>query len=369
MKITSRLLAGTAVVCLGLLFFFPLWKITLEAPQYPGGISLYIWINQISGQEPSTLQNINILNHYIGMQAIVPESIPELRYFPVIVAGLMLAGAVVTALNRRGWYLGWFVLLLLLSAAGIYDFYRWEYNYGHQLSPQAPIKVPGMSYQPPLLGSKELLNFTATSLPAAGGLLLGLGLVLAFLAFLRSGAVKRGRVKRDAVKQEAVKRGIDKRGAARRSAARQALAAAGTASFLLCLQSCTVKPAPFHYGRDACSHCRMTIVDERYAAQLVTRTGKAYKFDAIECMIRFRQGRGADAEDFKLELVSGYNPPHPLLNAAGAWYVRSAELPSPMGMNLSAVGSMEEADKLRQQYGGERYDFQELQDQFGQWTK
>ena len=59
--------------------------------------------------------------------------------------------------------------LLLTGIIGLYDFYQWGYDYGHNLDPTAPIKVPGMSYQPPLIGTKKLLNFTAYSGPDTGG--------------------------------------------------------------------------------------------------------------------------------------------------------------------------------------------------------
>jgi copper chaperone NosL len=69
---------------------------------------------------------------------------------------------------------------ILVGIAGLYDFWRWEYNHGHNLSPDAPIKVPGMSYQPPLLGCKELLNITACSWPHIGGILLFIVLGILF---------------------------------------------------------------------------------------------------------------------------------------------------------------------------------------------
>jgi len=79
-----------AAVFLLLIFVFPLWKITLLAPQYPEGLGMFIWINKIVGEGPSTLQNINIMNHYIGMKAIEPDAIPEFSFMPYIV--LALAG-------------------------------------------------------------------------------------------------------------------------------------------------------------------------------------------------------------------------------------------------------------------------------------
>ena len=182
----SRIAAFLAVLGILSLFFFPLWQITLEAPQYPGGINIYILINQITGDSPATLQNINILNHYVGMKFIEPDSIPELKYFPYVIAFLALFGVFAVWRNNRYIYLAWFVIFLLLAVLGLYDFYLWEFDYGHNLNPNAPIKVPGQSYQPPLIGNKMLLNFKASSWPHVGGILMGISLVLSFLAFIFS---------------------------------------------------------------------------------------------------------------------------------------------------------------------------------------
>ncbi|MDH5608311.1 MAG: hypothetical protein OEY56_02425, partial [Cyclobacteriaceae bacterium] len=83
------------------LFWLPLWRITLDAPQYPDGVSMYIYINKIGGSTPGTLQNINILNHYIGMKYIEPDSIPELTYFPYIIIGMSFLGLLFGLLNKR----------------------------------------------------------------------------------------------------------------------------------------------------------------------------------------------------------------------------------------------------------------------------
>ncbi len=78
------ILAGLLLLTL---FVWPIWRITLVAPQYPHGVHMHIYINKIGGSEPGTLQNINILNHYIGMKPIEPDSIPELKILPVVVLG------------------------------------------------------------------------------------------------------------------------------------------------------------------------------------------------------------------------------------------------------------------------------------------
>jgi copper chaperone NosL len=183
MKNLPRILMLLAAFLLIFLFFFPIWKITLVAPQYPGGISMYIWINKITGDTPGTLQNINILNHYVGMQNIEPDSIPELKFFQYIIAAMGFIALILAYINKKYLFLAWAVLFVLLGIAGIYDFYLWEYDYGHNLSPTAPIKVPGMAYQPPLFGKKMLLNFEASSYPNWGSLFFGLSVLSGFAAF------------------------------------------------------------------------------------------------------------------------------------------------------------------------------------------
>lgn len=175
-----------AALSLGTLFFFPMWKIYLEAPQYPEGLELHIWINKLGGSSESVLQNFNILNHYIGMEPINPDSFAELKYMPYIVIFFMVTGVIVGLLGKRKLVLYWVILLAIAGAVGIADFYLWLHKYGTNLSPNAPIKVPGMTYIPPLIGPKELLNFNALSLPAWGSLGVFLALVIGGLVYLLS---------------------------------------------------------------------------------------------------------------------------------------------------------------------------------------
>ncbi|MDX1638624.1 MAG: hypothetical protein R3281_11690 [Balneolaceae bacterium] len=187
MKTENRILMAIAALLLVGLFLFPIWSITLEAPQYPEGIGLNISINNIEGKSPQDLQNINGLNHYIGMKPIQPDSIPELKLMPPIIGFLIVAGLAVAYIGRRKWILAWLVLFLALAVAGLVDFYLWEYDYGHDLDPNAAIKVPGMTYQPPLIGSKKLLNFNAISLPHIGFYFALVSMVLAGIVWWRSG--------------------------------------------------------------------------------------------------------------------------------------------------------------------------------------
>ena len=184
MRFLSRALVALAVLLIGVAYVRPLWHIALEAPQYPEGLGMYIWADKITGEKPQDLNSINGLNHYIGMKEIVPESIPELRLMPYLLAGLAALGVLVALTGSRKLLLAWVVLFALLAVAGLADFWKWGYEYGHELDPTAAIKVPGMAYQPPVIGSKQLLNFRATSWPALGGLALMASVVLGVAASL-----------------------------------------------------------------------------------------------------------------------------------------------------------------------------------------
>ena len=181
---TSRLVVALASLLLLALYLAPLWRIELVAPQYPEGLGLRIWVNQITGIKPNDLNSINGLNHYIGMRAIEPASFPELRLMPRLVAAAVVLGLLVALAGRRGLLYAWAGLFTLGAAVGLGDFWKWGYDYGHRLDPHAAIKVPGMSYQPPIIGSKQLLNFHATSWPDVGG-----WIAIAALAFVLGAAV------------------------------------------------------------------------------------------------------------------------------------------------------------------------------------
>lgn len=185
MSRSARVLLAAASISLALVYVLPLWHVGLQAPQYPEGLGLYIGINRVIGERPQDLNSINNLNHYIGMKRIVPESIPELRYMPMLVAGLIGVGLLAAATGRRFMLYTWVGLFAVGALAGLADFYRWGYDYGHHLDPEAIIKIPGMSYQPPLIGGKQLLNFHATSWPASGGWILVLSLVVGAWLALR----------------------------------------------------------------------------------------------------------------------------------------------------------------------------------------
>ncbi|MCK0131525.1 nitrous oxide reductase accessory protein NosL [Flavobacteriaceae bacterium F08102] len=111
----------------------------------------------------------------------------------------------------------------------------------------------------------------------------------------------------------------------------------------LLFASCTVKPTPIVYGKDACHYCTMTIVDQQFAAEIVTKKGKAFKYDAIECMVN--DLKNTDQHTVALFLVTDYLNPKTLIDARKATYLISPEIKSPMGANLSAFSSKESMHK------------------------
>jgi len=165
LKPISRTLVAIAALLMISAYFVPLWQILMWAPQYPEGLEMDIWINNITGD----VKIISALNHYIGMKHIEVEMFPEFTYM-IYIVGFLIAFGLITALVNKRFILWAFVILLTVTGlAALVDFWLWGYDYGHNLDPTAAIVVPGMSYQPPLIGTKQLLNFTAFSGPDIGG--------------------------------------------------------------------------------------------------------------------------------------------------------------------------------------------------------
>ena len=159
----SRVLLALASALLLFALTVPLWRIQLFAPQYPEGLGMDIHASTLRGATEHDLGNINKLNHYIGMKAIDPAAIPELRVMPWLIVGLALFAAIAALVGSPRFTVAWLASFAALGVLGLWDFWKWEYSYGHDLDTvHAIIKVPGMSYQPPLMGSKQLLNFTST---------------------------------------------------------------------------------------------------------------------------------------------------------------------------------------------------------------
>lgn len=127
---------------------------------------------------------------------------------------------------------------------------------------------------------------------------------------------------------------------------------------LLVASSCSTGPKPINYGEDACQFCRMTIVDNQHAAQLVTEKGKNYKYDAIECMIN--DLNKWERPLVKFHLVADYANPGILTDALTASYLISESIPSPMGEYLSAFANESIRNETQQSAGGDMLNWEQL---------
>jgi hypothetical protein len=193
MKTASITMIMGSALLLGL-FVFPLWSISLEAPQYPSGIGMYIHLDGLEGHEKHDIQNIDGLNHYIGMRKLPKQDeMWEFSVFPKVIAAMSFLGILIGLLGlfkkvSYKWFLGWLILMTVLGIMGIFDFNAWMTDYGTNLDPKAIMKMTDadgnpLSYKPPLFGSKDILNFTAHSYPALGAILMGIGMFLTFIAY------------------------------------------------------------------------------------------------------------------------------------------------------------------------------------------
>jgi copper chaperone NosL len=305
---TTRLLLVAAAVAMVVATFLPLWEVRLIAPQYPEGLGLRILSHTVRGLGPNDLNSINMLNHYIGMKPIVPESIPELRFMPWLIVALAGGLLAIAWRGSRRLLLAWLAVVVVAGVVGLWDFWRWEYDYGHNLDLEtAVIIVPGMSYQPPIIGSKQLLNFVATAWPGAGAILLGLAWLTAAGAWWVTGR--------------------------RQRLARPVLAVV-TAGMLLTTTSCgpTIPAIALHI--DECHFCRMIISDDRFAAAATTAAGRTVRFDSVECLAEWALAE--DAPPRRLWVTDAAQP-GTLMTVGEARFHRDAAVGSPMGRGWVAA--------------------------------
>ena len=324
-----------------IVFFIPVWQVTLSAPQYPDPIGMNIWIYKITDMNPNDLKNINLMNHYIGMDPI-PEFIPEFKYFPYILSFVIFIGLVFSFIKKHTLYIFWFLIISCLGLLGMYDFWLWEYDYGHNLDPNAAIKFfdelgNPMNYQPPLIGSKMVLNFNATSMPLFGGYLIFLSTFLSLFAFFLG--------------EKESKLGYSSK--IKSSKFNYAL------TFLIIfLSSCESKPRDIKYGYDECVFCKMRVMDKQHAAEIVTVKGKVLIFDSIECMLK--SIKEIDENEINFVLTNVYEEPSILHNAFESTYIISVDILSPMGMNLTAFKSEDSAVNFVNNNSGEVYNWKEI---------
>jgi copper chaperone NosL len=128
--------------------------------------------------------------------------------------------------------------------------------------------------------------------------------------------------------------------------------------------SCSHDPEPINFNTDQCIHCKMTIEDSRFGAEIVSKKGKIFKFDATECMIKYiNKGMIQEDEIEKMYVIDFYHPSK-LIDATSATYLISPNLPSPMGANLSAFLNKSAAESRKNSSSGDLYGWNDLKLKF-----
>ncbi len=337
MTILTRVLAAIAALSMIAVIYLPIWRIELAAPQYPEGLYMDIWANKMGGN----IEIINGLNHYIGMKTLHAEEFVEFTVLPYIFWGLAILGVLTAILNKKKIFFGYFSLFILFAVVAMADFYRWEYNYGHNLDPDAAIQVPGQSYQPPLIGYKKLLNFGAYSIPDKGGwVMISSGILLLI-----------------GVVVEKIKSRKENKSRIKPTGQRALAALLITAASMI---GCATGPEPIRYGKEACDHCKMTLIDKKAGGEIVTAKGKIFRFDDTRCIIEYLESGTIKKEiEAKVYLVD-YSGDGSFIPSDKAFLLKSDGLHTPMGGNIAAFKDEASRKKVMAQIQGTPLTWAEL---------
>jgi hypothetical protein len=167
-----RALLVAASLLLGAIYLFPLWRLTMFAPQYPDGLRMAIYSYKLEGGNGGQdIREINLLNHYIGMRDLAAEDFNEFKWMPFVVGALGLLFLRAAVHGTIAHLVDVIVLYLYFAAFSLWSFAYKLYSYGHTLDPSAAVKVD--PFMPPMFGFKQLANFEVYSYPAAASYALG----------------------------------------------------------------------------------------------------------------------------------------------------------------------------------------------------
>jgi len=162
----SRVLLVAVALALLPALVLPVWQITLHAPQYPDGLTMEVFSHTVSGD----IQEINTLNHYIGMETISPDEFPEFNFIPFFILRFLGFAALAFVVARMPVAAIGYLDFVIFGAVMLWDFQHWLAEYGQNLSPDAPIEIE--PFTPALFGSTEVANFSVTSYPSWGAILM-----------------------------------------------------------------------------------------------------------------------------------------------------------------------------------------------------
>ena len=95
----------------------------------------------------------------------------------------------------------------------------------------------------------------------------------------------------------------------------------------------------------------MTVTDSRFAAELITSTGKIFVFDDLHCLKEYcaeQPDKMKEARFYVVDFASG-----DLLHSNEAHFVKSDQAHSPMGSNTIAFKSATEQQQYLQSHSGQ----------------
>ncbi|MEX2580261.1 MAG: hypothetical protein WD342_14480 [Verrucomicrobiales bacterium] len=182
LNLTSRLLLLAGAACVVASVFFPLWRMHLTAPQYAEGLQLdiYAWKLEGGGLHGNDLNEINNLNHYIGMKPLQESDFTEMQVIPFMLGLFVLLSFRAAALGGMRQVIDLFMLAAWFGVFSIGTFYYRLYTYGHDLDPKAPMTVE--PFTPVLIGKQTIANFSQASYPHLGTWLLWVFMALLLAA-------------------------------------------------------------------------------------------------------------------------------------------------------------------------------------------
>lgn len=147
-----------AAVALISTVFLPMWRMRLHAPQYPGGLVATIYTQQLAGD----VDEIDGLNHYIGMMKLADAARLERRLAPLAVPFLALL-TLLAAFAVRRWGALLALPLVLFPAVFALDLYYWLYRAGHELAGNAALRSSIRPFTPAMLGEGIVGQFSTTA--------------------------------------------------------------------------------------------------------------------------------------------------------------------------------------------------------------
>ncbi|MBE7551259.1 MAG: cytochrome C [Anaerolineales bacterium] len=146
-------LAGAAVLII-ISIFLPYWSLVLHAPQYPKGLVVNAYINHLEGD----VQEIDGLNHYIGMRPLGEAAQMEKRFsiFAISALALLVLAAVFI---HSPWSLLLSLPAVLIPPVFLADLFFWLNHFGQNLDPRAALSNSVEPFTPAILGEGVIGQF------------------------------------------------------------------------------------------------------------------------------------------------------------------------------------------------------------------